>query len=62
MLRTEVERLRDLNAGLGQLLVPDNLHRSLTPTEQAVVALCSECDDAANELVSALEKGSRLAT
>jgi hypothetical protein len=56
MLRTEAKRLRDLNAGLGQLLVPDNLRRSLTPTEQAVVALCSECDDAASELVSALEK------
>ena len=50
------ERLRSLNSGLCELLTPNKLQRSCTATEESVVSLCNECSDAADQLVSVLQK------
>lgn len=55
-IMAEARRLRSLNSGLARLLAPDKLQRDLTPTEQAVVELCSACDDAAAQVVNELTK------
>lgn len=54
-LLTDAERLCGLNAGLSKLLTQENLQRMPTTTEENVVSLCRECDDAAENLVSALQ-------
>lgn len=53
---SDAERLRSLNSGLSKLLTPENLQRLLTATEESVVSLCNECDDAAENLVGALQE------
>lgn len=55
-LVTDAKRLCDLNSQLGKLLTPQHLQRTLTPTEENVVALCGECDSAAEELLAAFAK------
>lgn len=53
---SDAERLCSLNSGLSKLLAPENLQRMLTTTEENVVTLCNECDDAAENLVGALQE------
>lgn len=53
---SDAERLCSLNSGLSKLLTPENLQRMLTTTEEDVVSLCNECDDAAENLVGALQE------
>lgn len=53
---SDAERLCSLNSGLCELLKPVNLQRSPTATEESVVSLCNECDDAAKQLVGAIQK------
>ena len=55
-LVTDAKRLCDLNLQLGKLLTPQHLQRRLTATEENVVALCEECDSAAEELLAVFEK------
>jgi len=52
----DAKRLCDLNSQLGKLLTPQHLQRTLTPTEENVVALCRECDSAAEDLLTAFAK------
>lgn len=52
---SDAERLCSLNSGLSKLLTPENLQRMLTATEESVVSLCNECDDAAENLVESLK-------
>lgn len=52
----DAKRLCDLNSQLGKLLTPQHLQRILTPTEENVVALCRECDSAAEDLLAAFAK------
>lgn len=53
---SDAARLCSLNSGLSRLLAPENLQRMLTTTEENIVSLCNECDDAAENLVDALQE------
>lgn len=55
-LLLDAERLCSLNSGLSKLLAPENLQRMPTKTEENVVILCDECEDAAGSLVNALQE------
>lgn len=55
-LLSDAKRLCSLNSGLSKLLTPDNLQRMPTSTEENVVSLCNECDEAAEGLVTALQE------
>lgn len=55
ILLSDAKRLSSLNAGLSELLTRENLRRMPTTTEENVVSLCRDCDDAAENLVSALQ-------
>lgn len=55
-LLSDTERLCSLSSGLSKLLSPENLRRMRTTTEDKVVSLCDECDDAAENLIGTLQE------
>lgn len=55
-LLSEAKRLCALYSSLNGLLTPQSLSRNLSPTEEAIVSVCSDCDDVAEELIKTLEK------
>ncbi|KAH6714365.1 hypothetical protein BKA61DRAFT_673662 [Leptodontidium sp. MPI-SDFR-AT-0119] len=55
-LTNDAKRLCDINSQMSKLLTPEHLERTLTQNEENVVAVCVECNSAAEELLEAFSK------